>query len=61
MVLEDSANTENYEIEEIAKCLCCFYEINSWVAVAFRKMWYTGEVKSVGDVKNRNFVYGEDW
>ena len=48
MVIEDSINTENYEIEEIAKSLC-LYEVSSWVAVAFGKTWYPGEVKSVGD------------
>ena len=37
MVLKDSTNTENYEIEEIAKSLCCSYEVNSWVAVEFGK------------------------
>ena len=49
MVLEDSTNSENYEIEEIAESLCCLYEVNSWVAVAFGKTWYPGEVKSIGD------------
>ena len=42
-------NTENYEIEEIAKSLCCLYEVNSLVAVAFGKTWYPGEFKSIGD------------
>ena len=49
MLLEDSTNTENYEIEEIAKSLCCLYEVNSWVAVAFGKTWYPGDVKSTDD------------
>ena len=49
MVLKDSKNIENYEIEEITKSLCCSYEVNSWVAVEFGKTWYSGEVKSIGD------------
>ena len=40
---------EYYEIEEIAISVCCLYEVNSWVAVAFGKMWYPGEVKSISD------------
>ena len=40
---------EYYEIEEIAISLCCLYKVNSWVAVAFGKMLYPGEVKSIGD------------
>ena len=51
MVLKDSTNSENYENEEIAKSLCCLYEVNSWVAVTFGKTWYRGEVKSIGDDK----------
>ena len=47
----DSANTENCENEEIAKSLCYLYEVNSWVAVTFGKIWYPGEVKSIGDGK----------
>ena len=47
MLLEDSTNTENYEIEEIAKSLCCLYEVNSWVAVAFGKTWYPGDVNQL--------------
>ena len=49
MVLEDSTNTEYCEIEEITESLCCLYEVNSWVAVAFGKKWYPGELKSIGD------------
>ena len=49
MVLKDSTNTENYEIEEIAKSFCCSYEVNSWVAVVFGKTWYSGQVKSISD------------
>ena len=48
MVLEDSTNTEYYEIEEITKSLCCLCEVSSWVAVAFGKTWYPGEDKSIG-------------
>ena len=49
MVLEDSTNTEYCEIEEITESLCCLYEVNSWVAVAFGKTSSPGEVKSIGD------------
>ena len=57
MVLENSMNTENYEIEEIASSLYCLYEFNCWVAVAFGKTWYPGEVKLIGDEEIEFFIW----
>ena len=56
MVLEDSTNTEYCEIEEITESLCCLHEVNGWVAAAYGKKWYPGEVKSIGD---EEILYGK--
>ena len=48
----DSTITKNCENEEIAKILFYLYEVNSFgLLLHFRKTWYPGEVKSIGDDK----------
>ena len=39
------------------------YEVNSWVVVTFGKIWYLGEVKSIGERIGRasdSFVWPEN-